>query len=256
VSTKNKSLNILWLWPDILSLHGDRGNVMALERICGLYGIEPNITRVTRLTDRFDPDTADIILLGPGELSVLPRITEALSAYAAELKSYANSGGVIFATGTTGAALGVSMARLDGSGVSGLGLLDMTCRERKTVLGDDVVYRTQNDLTICGIQIQMIDVSLAKGQEPFGKTVYGYGNNGTGTEGAIRNNVVFTNAMGPVLVRNPWLAVDLISRALSPPSLLEAESAETIRFDPALFGLELASAEAIIQFNEKKEKKK
>jgi len=258
--TKNR-LNILWLWPDILNQHGDRGNVMALVRICGLYGIDAKVTRVTGLKDEYNYNGADIVLLGPGELAVMPAISGALSKRAAELRAYADSGGLLLATGTTGAAIGVRTRRLDGTYIDGMGLLDMECQERGAVLGDDLIYRRMekagpetaqtpaagtDGLTVYGIQIHMMDVDLAAGQKPFGKAVYGYGNNGSGAEGAVSGNVIFTNALGPVLVKNPWLTVELINRALG----------QNLRFDPGLFGLELASAEVIKLFNEKKEKPK
>ena len=245
MSKERKKLNILWLWPDILNQHGDRGNVMALKRVCGLYGIESDIERVTRLTDKYSLSAASIVVLGPGELTVMPQISGALSKNAEELRAYAEGGGVIFATGTTGAAIGVQTRRLDGTYVYGAGLLDLACRERETVLGDDLIYNIKGT-EIYGIQIHMMDIDLGEGQQPFGHTVYGYGNNGGGDEGAIRHNVVFTNALGPVLVKNPWLTLDLIGRALG----------EKPEYDPVLFGLELASAEAIKLFNEKKEKPK
>jgi len=259
-----KSLNILWLWPDILSQHGDRGNVLALERICGLYGIEPIVTRVTGLSDPFDLDGADIVMLGPGELAVMPRVSGALSKRYEELKAWTENGGVLFTTGPTGAALGIETTRLDGSRIFGIGLLHISCSERETVLGDDLIIRVPNTagtvlsmsqepsplcsdhMTVYGIQIQMMDVSLSKGQPPLGDIVYGYGNNGKRTEGAIQGNVIFTNALGPVLVKNPWLTLHLINRALG----------LSLEFDPALFELELASAKAIEIFNEKKEKPK
>ena len=251
MSDRKKNLNILWLWPDILSQHGDRGNVMALERTCGLYGIEAGVTRVTGLADPFDLGEADMILLGPGEIAVMPQISGALSKRYEELKAWTENGGVIFTTGTTGAALGIETIRLDGSRIFGIGLLHISCTERETVLGDDLIYRvssksSSDDMTVYGIQIHMMDVALSKGQPTFGETVYGYGNNGKRTEGAIQGNVIFTNALGPVLVKNPWLTIDLINRALG----------QKLELDPALFELEIASAKVIELFNEKKVKPK
>jgi len=244
MSDKKSELNILWLWPDILCQHGDRGNVMALVRMCALYGIEARVTRVNRLTDGFDLKDTDIALLGPGELAVMPRIIGALSGE--KITTWAKDGGVLLATGTTGAAIGVQTRRLDGSYIYGAGLVDIECRERETVLGDDLIYRATGDMDIYGIQIHMIDIDLAGDQKPFGETVYGYGNNGTKTEGAIRDNVIFTNALGPVLVKNPWLTLDMINRALG----------TSHKFDPGLFALELESAEIIKKFNNNKEKPK
>ncbi|MDR3364138.1 MAG: hypothetical protein LBS91_04210 [Clostridiales Family XIII bacterium] len=255
-------MNILWLWPDILNLHGDRGNVMALVRVCGLYGIEAKVTRVNRLADDFDFEGTDIALLGPGELAAMPGVARALSAKRAALDAYAESGGVLFATGTTGAALAAVTRRADGSAITGTGLLGMECVERTAVLGDDLVFRVNADAAnapdtppICGIQIQMMDVFLEAGQAPFGEIAYGFGNKGAGDEGAARGGVIFTNALGPVLVKNPWLALDLIRRALTRKTPA-AGTMDALRFDPDLFALELASAKAVRAFNETKEKPK
>ena len=268
-----KTLNILWLWPDILNQHGERGNAMALVRVCGLYGIETEVARVNRLEDELSVEAADIILIGAGELAVMPQIVGALSKHVKRLADWVEGGGILFATGTAGAALGVQTLRTDGSQISGLGLLDMECREREAVLGDDLIFSIgggNGDVTdgclvggngsdpggglgIYCIQIQMMDVSLAAGQQPLGRIIYGYGNNGSGFEGAQNGGVIFTNALGPVLVKNPWLTLSLIRNALKRKPCMESDE---LRFNPKLFELELASAKAIRAFNQSKEKPK
>ena len=258
MSMAETALNILWLWPDILNLHGDRGNVMALTRISELYGIKTNITRITRLTDLFDPGSADIILLGAGELAVMPEIAGALSKRYDSLKAFSESGGIIFATGTTGAALGVHTTRSDGSHIYGAGLLEMECKERGSVIGDDLIFNpgsslnTGTDTPVLGIQIQMIDLYLSENQKPLGDIVYGFGNCGALSEGAVNNGVILTNAVGPVLIKNPWLTLALIRKALFGKN--PAMDPDALRFDPSLFEIELASAAAIQAFNDKKEK--
>jgi CobQ-like glutamine amidotransferase family enzyme len=264
-------LNILWLWPDILNLHGDRGNAMALVRICKLYGIEAKVTRVNRLGDDFEFESADIALLGAGELSVMPEITGALSKRHSEINDWTKSGGILFATGTSGAALGSQTHRTDGSHIIGLGLLDMVCHERLAPLGDDLIFNVHNEtkvgnmtfeagaahensMPIFGIQIQMIDISLARRQKPFGRALYGYGNNGKGDEGAVREGILFTNALGPVLVKNPWLTLGLIRKALGRKA--PGIAPDALRFDRSLFETELASAKAIAKFNETKKRPK
>ncbi|GHU63805.1 hypothetical protein AGMMS49983_08100 [Clostridia bacterium] len=252
--TPSLSFDILWLWPDILNLHGDRGNAMALARIAGMYGVDAHITRVNRLTDDFDPLDADLILLNPGELVNIPHIVDALSAKKPALETYASKGGALLAIGTTGTALASRTERSDGSVIEGLGLLGMTCRERTTVLGDDLIAATFGDV-VCGIQIQMMDTVLDAGQTPFGDVVYGYGNNGSGAEGAASGNIFFTNMLGPLLVKNPWLTLEIIRRALARRNANRIdEIREHLSFDPARFELELRSAEAIRRFNETKEK--
>ena len=92
-------------------------------------------------------------------------------------------------------------------------------------------------------QIQMIDITLNKAKE-FGKIIYGYGNNGK-NEGARNKNLLFTNALGPVLVKNPWLTEYLINLALKNKGLKEIN--KKIDFD-----LELKSLESAKEFINKK----
>ena len=45
-------LNILWMYPDVLNLHGDRGNLMAFEKVCKMLGVKANITKVERYREK------------------------------------------------------------------------------------------------------------------------------------------------------------------------------------------------------------
>ena len=255
--TKNPiqlSLEITWLWPDILNLHGDRGNVMAISRICEMYGINSNVKRVNRLTDDIDLKSTDIIIMNPGELVSIPSIVKALEKARSALKSYIQDGGVLMAIGSSGAALAIMTERADGTTISGLGLLDMTCKERNAIIGDDLIANVFGE-DVYGIQIQMMDTILDPEQQPFAELVYGYGNDGKGKEGAMTGNVIFTNMLGPVLVKNPWLTLEIIRRALAKRNKEhEDEIMDILKFDPAHFELELKSADAIKIFNATKEK--
>ena len=63
-----EKLNILWLYPDVLDLHGGRGDLMGLAHAAELLGLEPEIKRVDGFNDEPDFDWADIIWLAPGEV--------------------------------------------------------------------------------------------------------------------------------------------------------------------------------------------
>lgn len=86
---------------------------------------------------------------------------------------------------------------------------------RDTVYGNDVLYTLKEDenIEIVGNQIQLIDVKVNK-EKALGKVIYGMGNNNDETEGCKYKNVIFTNALGPVLVKNPWYAEKLIRQAM------------------------------------------
>ena len=76
---KKEELNITWLYPDVLNLHGDRGNVMALKKVGEMLNLEVNIKRVDSYSQKIDFDNTDIILINPGEVKVISKIVDVLN---------------------------------------------------------------------------------------------------------------------------------------------------------------------------------
>jgi len=96
--------------------------------------------------------------------------------------------------------------------IDGLGFLDMTAKERKYVWGDDLHFRLiDSKQELIGSQIQMADVEA---KAPLGTTLYGMGNNNSGAEGARWKNLIYTNCLGPLFVKNPWFAESLLKDIL------------------------------------------
>lgn len=209
-------IKIGWLFPDTLYLHGERGNILALERFCKKAGFEPVITRVEFETEGFTPMDYDIIFCPPGEIVSYPVILQWLLPYREDFAQFVAAGKVLVATGTSVALWCETVKRTDGSTFSGMGLLSAEAVENRVVYGDDNLFAcTYNgkSMEILGNQIQMADF-INKGETTFGQLLYGYGNTGKDrNEGFMKNNSVFTNALGPVLVTNPWLTVSIIEAA-------------------------------------------
>lgn len=211
----DKTLNISWVYPDLLNLHGDRGNVMALEKVAKLMGITPKVTRVDTFSEKIDFENSDIILFNVGEVKTVAPIVENLKKYGNGIYDFANRNKVIVAVGSTGAILAKQLKRRDGSTVEGLGILDMNCVERNEIYGDDLYYTLDDKTEILAVQIHIVDFFLENENDALGKIVYGKGNNDSdSTEGAKKNNVYFTNALGPVFVKNPWFAQKVIAEAM------------------------------------------
>ena len=206
-------LTIGWMYPDILNLHGERGSVQALVRTAENLGLEAELVRVADFDDTIPFDALDLLVFLPGELKTLAVIREALRPQEEALRAYVENGGTVLAIGTSGLLFGKTVTRLDGSELHGFGLLDLNARERKYVFGDDLYLRIcENGRELIGCQIMMADVEAAA---PFGQVLYGRGNDGSGAEGARYRNLIYTNCLGPLLVKNPWFAEDLI-RQLRP----------------------------------------
>lgn len=244
-------LKLYWMYPDMLNLHGDRGNVLALLHVGDLLGIDIDVLRVERPAQAVDFSQADMLLFCSGEMRCMPVIVQALQQQRAGLDEFVARRGLVLALGNAGALLARHTARVRGEeDFAGLGLLDMQCHERDKVYGDDLWFRLnggEEEQEIIGNQIQIIDSELAAGQAPLGRVIYGRGNQGQQDEGAQKDNIIFTNTLGPLLVKNPRLAQQLLHTMLHSKGL-----ALPRRLTPQDTVFEDRSAELIKRFNEKK----
>ena len=236
-AAENK-LNILWLYPDVLDLHGGRGDLMGLMHTAELLGLTPELRRVDSFDREPEWEWADLIWLGPGEVRCAAVVADKLRPYLEQIKAALARGAVLMAIDSSGAVLAKETYRLDGSAFAGLGLLDMDCREMEQVVGNDLWFALEDGEEVMAIQISLLKIELGPDAKPLGRVVYGYGNDGRGGEGAVQGSVVFTNALGPVCVKNPRFAARLICQALagrgvelSPAIAPELTQVEDMSFD-------------------------
>lgn len=205
----SKEINLAWMYPDILNLHGERANAQSFKIVADKLKINLNIERIDDLEQKIDFSKYDILLFNSGELKVIPAILEKFNEQLDELNSFIKDKKTICVTGTTGALFADTITRYNDETFKGLKILDMDIQERQTVIGDDLYYTLEDGTEIMGCQIQMIDIKL-KNQKPLGTIKYGYGNDGQTSEGAITDNIIFTNCLGPVFVKNPWFVEKIL----------------------------------------------
>lgn len=197
-------LTIGWMYPNLLNLHGERGSVQTLERIGKALGLDIEIRRIEDFDDPIPFDELDLLIFLPGEITTFQNLIPALNQQRDALDGFLNNYGYLLALGTTGLMFGTSILREDGSTIECLKYLDMTATERKYVWGDDLHFRMNGcEMELAGSQIMMADVEAAT---PLGTTIYGRGNNNSGNEGALWKNLIYTNCLGPLFVKNPWFA--------------------------------------------------
>lgn len=221
-------ITVGWMYPNLLNLHGERGSVQMLERIGKQMGIDMEILRIEDFDDPVPYDSLDLMIFLPGEISTFQYLIPALTNNG--LHEYLQHGGYLVAIGTTGLMFGKSILRENKTTVDGLGYLNMTAKERSYVWGDDLYFRIDDmDMELVGSQIQMADVEAAN---PLGTTLYGMGNNNTGTEGARWKNLIYTNCLGPLFVKNPWFAESILKDILRQKQAeIEIEPDHTIARD-------------------------
>lgn len=208
-------ITVGWMYPNLLNLHGERGSIQNLERIGKRMGIEVEILRIEDFSQPIPFEKLDLMVFLPGEIVLFPKLVSALKD--SELAEYLDKGGYLVAIGTSGLLFGKSILREDGSTVEGLGYLDMTAKERKYVWGDDLHLKMGGTgQELIGSQIQMADVDA---KEPLATTLYGMGNNNTGVDGARWKNLIYTNCLGPLFVKNPWFAETIFNDILQQKGL-------------------------------------
>lgn len=241
----NKEINLAWMYPDVLNLHGERGNAQSFKKVADLLNIKLNIHRIDNVDEKIDFSNFDILLFNSGELKVMPTILKSLNSQLDNLTKYLTNKKTIIVTGTTGAILADNITKFNGEVFKGLNLLNMDLSERKMVIGDDLYYTLEDGTEIIGSQIQMVDITL-KDVKPLGTIKYGYGNNGQSEEGARKDNIIFTNCLGPVFVKNPWFAQKILKEVCKQKDI---EIQET---ENPIYEIETKSLESTKEFINKK----
>lgn len=238
-----KFLHILWLYPDVLNIHGGRGDIMGLLHICNMMDIPVEIKRWDSMKDDIPWNWADIVYMNSGELKCAGDVAAAMGKQRGELLDYVQRGKYLIAIASSGAVLAEQTQKLDGSIVKGLGLLGMRWRERESVWGDDIWFKTDDGQEVIGNQIQVADVFLNEGQRSLGKLVYGRGNNGGIDEGARSDNVIFTSCLGPLVTKNPRFIGSILRDAAERAGIKAGRDLEDSDIE-----IEIQSAEYIKKF--------
>jgi lipid II isoglutaminyl synthase (glutamine-hydrolysing) len=220
-----RALRLVWIYPDLLSTYGDRGNVLVLERRARLRGMPAEIVEVN--SDQRVPRNGHIYLMGGGE--DLPQVlaTRRLQADGG-LAEAASRGAVVFAVCAGYQMLGLEFGSADGAPMPGLGLLDMRSgRGESRAVGEIVadVDPALNVPRLTGFENHQGVTQLGHGARPLARTATGIGN-GDGTEGAYAGRVLGTYLHGPALVRNPGLADLLLTWAAGPLPPLPPQAEE------------------------------
>ena len=223
------ALRLVWVYPDLLSTYGDRGNLLVLARRARLRGIGVEIAEVN--SDQRVPRDGDIYLLGGGE--DLPQILASRRLRAdGGLAAAAGRGAVVFAVCAGYQIVGTEFGGVEGEPVPGLGLLDIRSgRGERRGVGEITadVDPALGVERLTGFENHQGITQLGQGVAPLATVVTGVGN-GDGTEGAYAGRVLGTYLHGPALVRNPGLADLLLTWAAGQlPPLEAAEEEWTLR---------------------------
>lgn len=209
-----KPLTIVHLFPELLNLYGDGGNVIALTRRLQWRGL-PVEVREIGMGDAMDFSQADIVFIGGGADREQMIVKDAMVARKSELSAYVADGGVLLAVCGGYQFLGHSYA-MDDVVVEGLGVIDMeTVRGEGRLIGNAVIQSDICDAPIVGFENHGGRTTLGPNAKPLGRVLgKTFGNNGEdGFEGVHQGNLIGTYLHGPLLPKNPQVADYLIAQA-------------------------------------------
>lgn len=206
-------LTIGHLYPELLNLYGDRGNVQCLVKRCQWRGIETEV-KAFEIEDEVCFDDLDIVLLGGGSDREQQIVCEHLQKIKGDFRGYVENNGVVIAICGGYQLLGNYYITEHGR-IEGLGLIDMhTEQGENRITGNVIVKSSLCEMPVVGFENHGGRTVIGENQA-LGKVLYGAGNDGaSGEEGVIYKNVIGTYLHGPLLPKNPQLADALIARAL------------------------------------------
>ncbi|WP_418830742.1 MurT ligase domain-containing protein [Paraeggerthella sp.] len=212
-------LVIAHLFPDLLNLYGDGGNVRILERRLRDRGVAVEVKRVNH-GQSVDLADVDLVFLGGGPDREQRLASTELMRMRDELRAFVEDDGVLLAICGGYQILGKEWL-LGDEVVEGLGIVDMTT-ERAAGSADRLIDNIVLDsplaqMPVVGYENHAGRTRLGAGVQAFGRVVssVGHGNNDDDKQdGVLYKNVVGTYLHGPLLAKNPQVADALLARAL------------------------------------------
>ena len=211
-------LNICHLYPDILNLYGDRGNIITMKRRLESRGISVTVDECS-IGQPLDVNKYDIFFIGGGqdfEQEVLLR--DLASGKGKDICTAVEEEKVFLAICGGYQMLGQYYKTWDGVQLDFIGAINVhTIGAKERMIGNYMFKTTpeSGDTVVVGFENHSGKTYLSEQVAPLGMMLSGNGNNGEDkTEGARYKNVVGTYSHGPLLSKNPEVADWLLARAL------------------------------------------
>jgi len=229
MKNKNMQLTIGWLYPQLMSTYGDRGNITVLRKRCDWRGIETEILSIDQNTTDKQLETIDLLFGGGAQDREQEIVIKNLIKKKQIIKQMIeNEMPALFVCGAP-QLMGNYYEPSVGKRIDGLGIFDMYSKHpgpqdarlignliAKIELGNisNAELFDDNDFLV-GFENHGGRTFLGENTKPLAKVLKGNGNNGQdGTEGVIYKNAIGCYLHGPLLPKNPQIADWLITKAL------------------------------------------
>lgn len=228
-------LTIGHLYPDLLNLYGDRGNIISIKKRCQWRNIDVEVKQF-KLEDNIDFSKLDIVFIGGGSDREQLLVGKRLLSIKKDFQQYIENDGVTL-TICGGYQLLGRYYKLQNENITALGILDLyTEAEPGRLIGNVVIETTflGEKATLVGFENHGGRTYINK-HTPLGNAVIGNGNNGKdGGEGIIYKNTIGTYLHGPLLPKNPNLTDYIIFKALEKRYGTDKEVFDKMKLDDKL----------------------
>lgn len=207
-------LTLAHLYPDLMNIYGDQGNVQALKFRCQQRQIKL-IIRPIHLNDPLPPGSFDLLFGGGGQDQQQQLISNDLfSRRSVLLKAAQNHIPMLTICGSY-QLFGQYFQPFSGPKMTGIAIFDAyTVASKQRKIGNIIIKTEWGELV--GFENHSGNTFLMPDAKPLGKVILGFGNNGRDkTEGAAKNNVFGCYLHGSLLPKNPHFCDYLIQLALA-----------------------------------------
>ena len=235
-------LTICHLYPDLLNVYGDVGNVLILKHRASLRGIDVNIIN-SSLGDTLDKDNIDIIFFGGGQDFEQSIVSDDLNNVKKQpLTEYVEEDKVLLAICGGYQLLGKYYTAPNGEKIEGLGILDIYTEGGDTrFIGNTEILNEEFNETYVGFENHS-GRTYINNHKPLGKCIHGFGNNGSdGYEGCIYKNTFGSYFHGSFLSKNPEFADRLLTLAL------QKKYGQDVKLKPLKDEFELKAKQSIVE---------
>ncbi len=212
------SVRVVSLYPDVMDVYADGGNLIALAARCRRRGIE--VERIAVSLGDALPEEADLVLIGGGQDREQERVASELSAHGSRLRAWRDEGVAMLAVCGGYQLFGRDYRTSSGVDLAGAAVFDVTtvapAPGDSRHVGDVLALTELSGIgELVGFENHAGRSYLGPGVRPFARVERGRGNNGEdGTEGAFVAEAIGTYLHGPLLPRHPGLADRLLEAGL------------------------------------------
>lgn len=212
----NLKISLAYLYPELLNIYGDYGNVLTIKNRCEWRNIDIEVTQIN-IGDEIDPEKFDFYFIGGGQDKQQIDVSREIQLRRSALHDAMNLNAVFLGICGGYQLFGNYYQPHSGSRLLGIGLLDAyTVAGNKRFIGN-VTAKTELTMpkTLVGFENHSGLTYLQGETKPLASVEIGAGNNNEDkTEGARYKNVFGTYLHGSFLPKNPHFADFLIKLAL------------------------------------------